>query len=110
MALFKVLKGESDRISFEDTPFHEGYAYFTTDETNGGFYIDANDGVSNKRYHVNEVDATLTKTGIAADAAAVKQAIDNIVISGGNQKITASDTAPENPNNGDNWLVSHTYS
>ena len=40
MALFKILKGDSSRISTSVTPFHEGYAYFTPDD--GGLYIDAN--------------------------------------------------------------------
>lgn len=52
MALFKILKGNSARISTDVTPFHDGYAYFTTDD--GGFYIDAEaDGIQ-KRYKINE--------------------------------------------------------
>ena len=39
MALFKILKGDSSRISTDVTPFHDGYAYFTPDD--GGFYIDS---------------------------------------------------------------------
>lgn len=37
--LFKILRGNSARISTETTPYHDGYAYFTTDD--GAFYIDA---------------------------------------------------------------------
>ena len=31
MALFKILKGDSSRISTDVTPFHDGWAYFTPD-------------------------------------------------------------------------------
>lgn len=47
MAIFKILKGDSSRISLEKTPFNEGWAYFTPD--NGGFYIDVEvDGVQRR--------------------------------------------------------------
>lgn len=36
--LFRILKGDSSRISTDITPFHDGWAYFTPDD--GGFYID----------------------------------------------------------------------
>ena len=52
MALFKPLKGDSSRISLEVTPFHDGYAYLTTDD--GGFYIDAVNNGQNKRIHIND--------------------------------------------------------
>lgn len=39
--LFKILKGDSSRISTDITPFHDGWAYFTPDD--GGFYIDSTD-------------------------------------------------------------------
>ena len=32
MALFKILRGDSSRISPDVTPFHDGYAYFTQDD------------------------------------------------------------------------------
>lgn len=38
MSLFKPLKGDSSRISLDVTPFHDGWAYFTTDD--GCLYID----------------------------------------------------------------------
>lgn len=47
MSLFKILRGDSSRISTTSTPFHDGYAYFTPDD--GGFYIDAN----NERIRIN---------------------------------------------------------
>lgn len=57
MAIFKILKGSSSRISTTVTPFTEGYAYFTPD-TNG-FYIDATtDGGVQTRFHVNSTNVT----------------------------------------------------
>lgn len=50
MSLFKILKGDSSRISTEITPFHEGWAYFTTDD--GGFYIDAYENGQQRRIRV----------------------------------------------------------
>ena len=32
MALLKALRGDSSRISTSNTPFHDGYAYLTTDD------------------------------------------------------------------------------
>ena len=49
--LFKILKGDSSRISTDITPFHEGYCYFATD--NGGFYIDAVVSGENRRILIN---------------------------------------------------------
>lgn len=51
MSLFKILRGNSARISTEITPFHDGYAYFTVDD--GGFYIDATNGNNQDRIRVN---------------------------------------------------------
>ena len=51
MAIFKILKGASSRIGFEQTPFTEGYAYFTPDD--GGFYIDSEVDGTQKRIRVN---------------------------------------------------------
>ena len=48
--LFKILKGNSSRISTEVTPFHDGWAYFTSDDS--GFYIDCEDGGVQKRHRV----------------------------------------------------------
>ena len=53
MALFKILKGDSSRISTDVTPFHDGYAYFTPDD--GGFYIDSEDNGEQKRHRINPV-------------------------------------------------------
>ena len=38
--LFKILHGDTSRISTNITPYHEGYCYVTYD---GGFYVDMND-------------------------------------------------------------------
>ena len=61
--LFKILRGDSSRISTDITPFHDGYAYFTPDD--GSFYIDINTGTAevpnNQRIKLNAKDAeTLT--------------------------------------------------
>lgn len=64
--LFKPMKGSSERISTDVTPFHEGWAYFTVDD--GKFYIDATDakGVK-KRVCINPDSAAFVKTFSAAD-------------------------------------------
>lgn len=51
MALFKILRGDSSRISTDITPFHDGYAYFTSDD--GGFYIDSEQDGVQKRHRIN---------------------------------------------------------
>ena len=51
MALLKALRGDSSRISTSNTPFHDGYAYLTTDD--GGFYIYATTAKGNERIRVN---------------------------------------------------------
>lgn len=56
MALFKILKGDSSRISTDVTPFHDGYAYFTPDD--GGFYIDSEDDGEQKRHRINPVNSS----------------------------------------------------
>jgi hypothetical protein len=59
MSLFKILKGDSSRISTDKTSFHEGYAYFTPDD--GGLYIDATVDGTNKRVRVtSEKPASVT--------------------------------------------------
>ena len=68
MSLFKVLRGDSSRISTDVTPFHDGYAYFTPDD--GSFYIDINTGTTeapnNQRSKLNAKDAeTLTGATLA---------------------------------------------
>lgn len=55
MALFKILKGDSSRISTDVTPFHDGYAYFTPDD--GGFYIDSEDDGEQKRHRINPINS-----------------------------------------------------
>lgn len=47
MSLFRILAGDSSRISTDITPFHDGWAYFTTDD--GGFYIDSTDDAGNQK-------------------------------------------------------------
>ena len=74
MSLFKILKGESSRISTEITPFHEGWAYFTADD--GGFYIDAIvDGEGNKRILVNPKSTDFHGTLIASGWSEGRQTI-----------------------------------
>ena len=68
MSLFKVLRGDSSRISTDVTPFHDGYAYFTPDD--GSFYIDINTGTTeapnNQRIKLNAKDAeTITGATLA---------------------------------------------
>ncbi len=62
MGLFKILRGDSSRISASATPFHDGYAYFTPDD--GKLYIDALVGGKQKRICINIAtnDQTLTYT------------------------------------------------
>lgn len=65
--LFKILKGDSSRISTDITPLHSGWCYFTRDE--GGFYIDSEDesGENVTRTRINptsrEKYGTLSKGG-----------------------------------------------
>ena len=49
--LFKMLKGDSSRISLDITPFHDGWCYYTTDD--GKLYIDSEDGGKQKRTCIN---------------------------------------------------------
>ena len=56
MALFKILKGDSSRISTDVPPFHDGDAYFTPDD--GGFYIDSEDNGEQKRHRINPVNSS----------------------------------------------------
>lgn len=63
--LFKILKGDSERISTDVTEFHEGYAYYTSDD--GGFYIDTTNGSTKERKMINpkskQVTCTLSASG-----------------------------------------------
>lgn len=63
--LFKILKGDSSRISMDKTAFHEGYAYFTPDDA--GFYIDAQVGNNNKRLRLNERSSSVNATLSASE-------------------------------------------
>ena len=66
MSLFKIFRGNSSRISTDVTPFHDGYAYFSTDD--GGFYIDAEtEGGEQKRILVNP-KSTEVQTSLSASA------------------------------------------
>ncbi len=51
MALFKILRGDSSKISTDITPFHDGWCYFTADD--GGFYIDVTVNGENHRVRIN---------------------------------------------------------
>ena len=67
--LFKMLKGDSSRISLDITPFHDGWCYYTTDD--GKLYIYSEAGGKQKRTCINPtrggasraVTGTLTKNG-----------------------------------------------
>lgn len=69
--LFKILQGDSSRISADITPLHPGWCYFTSDD--GRLYIDSadEDGCNPKRTCINQttsgesraVPGTLTKNG-----------------------------------------------
>jgi hypothetical protein len=61
MSLFKILRGDSSRISMDVTEFHEGYAYFTPDD--GGFYIDAIADDEQKRIRVSGAKSGKTTWG-----------------------------------------------
>lgn len=51
--LFKILEGDSSRISTDITPFHAGWCYYTSDD--GGFYIDSlEDNGTEKRTRINK--------------------------------------------------------
>ena len=88
--LFKILHGDTSRISTDITPFHEGYCYVTHD---GYMYIDMNVGTSdmpsNNRVKLNAQEAEkLTGYDIATilnsseveipTSAAVLNAINNL--------------------------------
>lgn len=65
--LFKILHGDTSRISTNVTPFHEGYCYVTHD---GYMYIDMNIGTetnaNNQRIKLNAKDAeTLTGASLS---------------------------------------------
>lgn len=57
MALFKVARGDSSRISTDVTPFHDGWVYLTND---GGFYVDATINNEAKRIHINPKNKTIS--------------------------------------------------
>ena len=56
--LFKILHGDSSKISLDVTPFHEGWCYVTHD---GYFYVDLNVGTEEspdyQRIKLNAKDA-----------------------------------------------------
>lgn len=51
---FKISKGSSSRISFEATPFHDGWLYFTIDD--GGLYIDSEDDGIQQRTRIDPIE------------------------------------------------------
>lgn len=67
--LFKILQGDSSRISTDVTPLHPGWCYFTSDD--GKLYIDSEENGVQKRTCINPdsggasipVKGTLTKNG-----------------------------------------------
>lgn len=76
MALFKILKGDSSRISTDVTPFHNGYAYFTSDD--GGFYIDSEDDGIQRRIRINPEygSAVIASTLLASGWSSGKQMLN----------------------------------
>ncbi len=65
--LLKILKGSSNRISTNTTPFHEGWCYYCSDDQ--GFYIDSVENGVEKRTRINplngsgkSISATLNST------------------------------------------------
>lgn len=76
MALFKILKGNSSRISTDITPFHDGYAYFTPDD--GGFYIDSEDNGEQKRHRVNPKGSTAISATLSASGWSGKQQVVSV--------------------------------
>lgn len=78
MALFKILRGDSARISTDITPFHDGYAYLTPDD--GAFYIDAEQNGEQKRIRINPPNSgggstAVTSTLLASGWASGKQTL-----------------------------------
>lgn len=74
MSLFKLLRGNSSHISTSITPFHDGWAYFTTDD--GGFYIDAEtESGEQKRILVNQKSEAVTAALTAASWSGGKQTL-----------------------------------
>lgn len=110
--LFKILKGDSSRISTDVTPFHEGYAYVTAND--GGFYIDMNNGTADERIRINpqEVPAggsagqVLTKT---ADGAEWKDAPKPTSVDGMSGGTLTSDLKVGNSGLGTNGYVKGTW-
>lgn len=64
--LFKILQGDSSRISVDITPLHPGWCYFTQDD--GRLYIDSadEDGSNPKRTCINPTTSGASKavTGV----------------------------------------------
>lgn len=112
--LFKILHGDTSRISTDITPFHEGYCYVTHD---GYMYIDMNVGAgdvpNNKRVKLNAQEAEkLTGYDIATilnsseveipTSKAVLDAIDNLTAS--DLDIFVQDTEPTDAEDGAIWI------
>ncbi len=79
MSLFKILKGDSSRISMDKTPFHDGWCFYTSDD--GGFYIDSEDGGVKKRTRINEkiTGESGQVVGFDANGNPVAQSTDSLV-------------------------------
>lgn len=100
MSLFKVLRGNSSRIGTETTPFHDGYAYFTTDD--GGFYIDATVGADNRRIRVNPKGILAEEKG-APEGVAELNENSQVVMS--QLPIYVQSEEPTDAPNGAFWVV-----
>lgn len=73
MALFKILKGNSSRISFSHTPFSEGTVYYTEDDD--GIYLDT---VSNGKQVRKQLNESSTGVGVKViDITLLDSAWDN---------------------------------
>lgn len=84
--LFRILEGDSSRISTDITPFHKGWCYFTTDD--GKFYIDSENNGTQKRVCINPNSDKYVKLFAASDwvdgELTIPASEHNMVLSDGN--------------------------
>lgn len=75
--LFKILKGDSERISTDVTEFHEGYAYYTGDKN--GFYIDS---VNNGKQERKRINPTSELVACTLSASGWKNGVQTVSVAG----------------------------